>query len=576
MDRRAGERIIDSERRFEAIVGALRDPVTIRNRDDELIYANRAALVHLGLESIEELRTTSPDTIMAAHRVFDEAGHELSMDQVPSVRILRGETMEPEPLVIRDVNRETGVERWSLLKAAPIVDESGQVEATIMVTEDVTAQKRAEQRAAFLASANEVLSSSLDYEQTLRNVAELAVPQIADWCAVDLMDDSGDRKPVAVAHVDPARLALAEELRRYEPQELNPEQGLGRVFRTGEPMLYPEVTDEMLKSSAVDERHLELLRAVEMRSALVVPMKLGARTLGAMTLVMAESGRRLDRSDVDLASQAAARAAVAIENARLYSERTRIAQTLARSLVPEQLEQVPGYELASAYLPAGEGSEVSGDFYDAWQVDDAWFVTIGDVTGKGVEAAALTGFVRYTMRAVSEFLSSPAEILARLDAALKKQRELSPCTALCLRLEQDRTLLAVGGHPLPLHITEAGVRQLGEYGPLLGAIADATWRDSAVTLEPGATLVIYTDGVTDAVGPGGERWGLARLRRTLEACSGLSSAAVVDRVITALEAFQVGPHADDAATLAIRPLPGASETGVEQTSTQRAAAATAV
>lgn len=563
---RERERLVDelrralhgSERRFDAIVGSLSDAVTIRSPDHELIYANRAALAHLGFESVDELRTTGPDAIMAAHRVFDDQGRELAMDNVPSVRILRGETMEPEPLVIRDVDRETGAERWSCLKAAPIIDENGNVEATIMVTEDVTAQKRAEQHAAFLARANEVLSSSLDYEQTLRNVAELAVPQIADWCAVDLMDEDGDRQPVAVAHIDPARLALAEQLRRYEPSRLDPERGLGLVFRTGEPVLYPEVTDEMLMQGAVDERHLELLRAVGMRSALIVPMRLGNRTLGAMTLVSAESGRVLDTSYVDLASQVAARAAVAIENSRLYSERTRIARTLARSLVPEDLDQVPGYELASAYLPASEGSEVSGDFYDAWQVEDAWFVTIGDVTGKGVEAAALTGFVRHTMRAVSEFLSSPAEVLGRLDAALKKQRSLSPCTALCLRLEPDRTLLAVGGHPLPLHVTKAEVRTLGEYGPLLGAIADASWQDTAVTLDADATVLIYTDGVTDAVGSGGERWGLERLRQTLAGCFGIPAAAVVQKIVAALGEFQVGPHADDAAMLALRPLPRAS------------------
>jgi PAS domain S-box-containing protein len=553
-----------SERRFEAIVGSLSDAVTIRTPDHELIYANRAALAHLGFRSIEELRTTGPDAIMAAHRVFDEQGRELSMEQVPSVRILRGETMEPEPLVIRDVDRETGAERWSILKAAPMLDEDGRVEATIMVTEDVTAQKRAEQHGAFLARANEVLSSSLDYEETLRNVAQLAVPQISDWCAVDLMDEDGDRQSVAVAHVDPERLALAEQLRRYEPSQLDPERGLGLVFRTGEPILYPEVTDDMLVAGAVDERHLELLRAVGMRSALIVPMQIGPRTLGAMTMVSAESGRALDSTDVDLASQVAARAAVAIENARLYSERTRIAQTLARSLVPEELDQIPGYELASAYIPAGEGSDVSGDFYDAWQVGDAWFVTIGDVTGKGVEAAALTGFVRHTMRAVSEFLSSPAELLAHLDGALKKQRSLAPCTAVCLRLERDRTLLAVGGHPLPLCVTTAGVTTLGEHGPLLGAIEGAAWHDTAVALEPGGTLLIYTDGVTDAVGPDGERWGFVRLRQTLQSCLEVPVAAVVQRVIAGFESFQVGPHADDAAVLALRPLPRPALTSADQ------------
>ncbi|MGH2872775.1 MAG: hypothetical protein ACRDL5_10005 [Solirubrobacteraceae bacterium] len=127
---------------------------------------------------------------------------------------------------------------------------------------DVTEQKRAEQRGAFLAKAGAVLASSLDYQQTLRNVAALAVPEIVDWCAVDLLDPEGDRVSVAVAHVDPARLELAEDMRAYEPGRLDPSQGLGLVLTTGEAALYPEITDEMLVRGAVDERHLELLRAV--------------------------------------------------------------------------------------------------------------------------------------------------------------------------------------------------------------------------------------------------------------------------------------------------------------------------
>ncbi len=541
-----------SERRFDAIVGSLSDPVTIRDREHRFLYANSAALSHLGFESWEQLRETAPEAVMSDYLVQDEQGREIAMADIPSVRILRGETAEP--LLIRTVHRETGTQRWNLLKAAPLRDENGEVEATIMIIEDVTKRKRAELRDAFLVQAGAVLASSLDYEQTLRNVAELAVPNIADWCAVDLVDAEGDRMTVAVAHADPKRLALAEEIRRYMPERVDPDQGMGRVLHTGEALLYSEISDEMLAQSALDDRHLELLRAVGFHSALIVPMRLGKRILGAMTLVGAESVRRLDEYDLELAEQVGARAAVAVENSRLYSERSLVARTLQQSLLPEELPEIPGYELSSFYLPAIEASMVGGDFYDVWQVDDSWMVIIGDVTGKGIQAAALTALVRHTMRTASEFQSSPAGLLEIVDATLKKRPVLSVCTALCLRLKDNRLTLATGGHPWPLHITSQGVREVGGHGPLLGGFADASWRDHALDLEPGGTLMLYTDGITDARNAQGERFGPGRLRQILEDHRKTSSGEILAGLTRKLEEFQGPTHADDMAVLALHRL----------------------
>jgi PAS domain S-box-containing protein len=543
-----------AEQRFDAVVGALSDPVTIRDRSNRLVYANRAALGHLGFESSEQLRSTPPDKIMDDYLVWTEDGRQISMDQIPSVRILAGEDGS-EPLLIRTVHRDTGVQRWNLLKAAPLLDEAGEAEATIMVIEDVTEQKRAERQGTFLTHASDVLASSLDYQQTLQNVAQLAVPDIADWCAVDLVDEDGDREPVAAAHVDPSRLALAKQLRQYEPGRLNPDQGMGLVVRTGEPLLYPKISDEMLARAAVDKRHLELLRAVGFRSALIVPMRIGTRTLGTLTLVTAESARVLEQPDLDLAEQVAARAAVAIENSRLYSERSEIAHTLQQSLLPQELPEIPGYELAGVCIPAYAGTEVGGDFYDVWDEPDGWMIAMGDVTGKGVQAAALTSLVRHTMRVSSEFISSPAEVLRYVDRALKRQAaRRSICTALVLRVQRDRALLAVGGHPLPFLISSEGVARVGENGPLLGGFAGAHWRDSVIELEPGSTLVAYTDGVTDAVGTGGTRYGIHRLAETLGRCPAQAATGVVDALMEALGSFQVGPNADDTAVLALRRL----------------------
>jgi PAS domain S-box-containing protein len=548
------------ERRFEAIVGSLSDAVTIRDREHRFVYANRAALAHLGFESWDELRVTPPASIMRDYLVWGEDGREIAMEDIPSVRILRGEPAEP--LLIRTVSRATGVQRWNLLKAAPLLDENDNVEATITIIEEVTEQKRSELASEFLVAVSGALASSLDYEQTLRNVAELAVPGIADWCAVDLLDADGDRRTVAVAHVDPDRVSLAEALRRYTPDQLDPEQGLGRVLHTGEPLLYPEISDEMLEQAAIDARHLELLRAVGFRSVLIVPMRLGDRTLGAMTLVSAESDQVLDRLDLELAEQVAMRAAVAIENSRLYSERSLIARTLQLSLLPDELPEIPGYELASIYLPAVQTSMVGGDFYDIWPVGDSWVMIIGDVTGKGIEAAALTALVRHTVRTASEFQSSPAELLAFIDSTLKKRTALSVCTALCLRLEGDQATVAIGGHPLPLHLTPQGVSELGRHGPLLGAFADARWQDFTLPLEGGSTLLAYTDGITDARSEqSDDRFGLGRLRDTLEGLRGGSAAEVIEGLSSRLEVFQTGPHADDTAAIAIHRPIGAERAG---------------
>ena len=140
---------------------------------------------------------------------------------------------------------------------------------------------------------------------------------------------------------------------------------------------------------------------------------------------------------------------------------------------------------------------------------------IGDVTGKGVGAAAVTSLVRHTARAASEFDARPSQILARVDAALRGRPTVSLCTALCLRLSGDRATLAVGGHPLPLCLGEDGVAEVGEHGTLLGALARTRWPEAEIALRPGETLVAFTDGVTDAVGEEGERWGTERLTESL-------------------------------------------------------------
>ncbi len=541
-----------SEQRLRAIVDSLAEAITIRGRDNRLIYANRAALDRLGIDTAEELAAADPRALMGPYMTVAEDGRELGMDDLPSVRLLRGET--PEPLMMRTVDSRTGEEQWVLLKATAVRDAEGEIEAAVTIIEDVTQTKRNQLRSEFLASAGTVLASSLDYQQTLRNVAGLAVPAIADWCGVDLFDEDGQREPVAVAHADPARLEMASQLRAYQPEELDRQQGLGRVLRTGEPALYGEITDEMLVAAAVDEEHLRLLRAVGMRSALIVPMALRGRTIGALTMVSAESGRTFDAGDVDFAGQIAERAALAVENARLYGERSEIARTLQNSLLPEALPELPDWEIAALYRPAGHESEVGGDFYDFWDVDGDWLMLIGDVTGKGVRAAAVTSLVRHTAWTASEFDSRPAHLLERVNAALRRRPSLSVCTALCLRVSGSHATVASGGHPLLWRLSEAGVEEVGRHGTLLGAFSRVQWPEESFRMRPGDTLVAITDGVTDTLGSEDERFGTTRLREFLMEVRRESPAAIRERLIAALEQFQVGAQADDTALVVMRRL----------------------
>jgi PAS domain S-box-containing protein len=539
-----------SEQRLSVIVDALGEAVTIRAPDDQLIHANRAALDRLGLASVQELREADPRELMAGWETVGEDGHEIRMEDLPSVHALRGE--QPEPLTMRSVHRVNGEERWVLLKATAIRDPTGAIEAAVTIIEDVTVAKRAAMRMEFLARASQVLASSLDYQQTLSNVAGLAVPRIADWCAVDLFDEDGDRERVAVAHVDPSKLEMAERLRAFEPEGLDPDQGLGLAKRTGEPVLYTDIPDELLVEAALSDEHLGLLRAVGMRSVLIVPMVARAHTIGALTLVSAESGRTFDRGDVEFAQQIAERAALAVENARLYTERTEVARTLQSSLLPEALPDVPGWEIAALYRPAGHESAVGGDFYDFWEVGGDWLMMIGDVTGKGVGAATVTSLLRHTAWAASEFDARPAEILARVDAALKRRPSLSVCSSLCLRISNGRGTLASGGHPLLMRIGEEGVRDLGRPGTLLGAFPKVDWPEDEFEMRPGETLVAITDGVTDTVGEDDERFGIARLQEILAATQNESPTVIRERVVAALEDFQVGSQADDTAIVVMR------------------------
>jgi serine phosphatase RsbU (regulator of sigma subunit) len=250
-------------------------------------------------------------------------------------------------------------------------------------------------------------------------------------------------------------------------------------------------------------------------------------------------------------------ASLAIENALLEQRERRVARTLQDSLLPRRLPSIPGLEAGARYLAGGEGTVVGGDVYDLFPVEDEWALVVGDVCGKGAEAAALTAMVRYTIRAEVVHHASPGEVLRLLNAAILRQDVDSRfCTVLHGRARVvpggARLVLASAGHPAPLvRRADATVETVRCSGPLLGVIPTVEPEDVTVDLAPGDALVCFTDGVTESRGPTG-MFGDERLHELLAGTQDDGADALADRVVEAVLEFQGGRTTDDVAVLVLR------------------------
>ena len=466
---------------LEAILQGVADAVTAQGPDGRLLFANEAAVRTLGFASSEELLNAPTASIMDRYDILDEDGRPFPIEALPGRRALLGE--DAPDAVVRFRVRATGEENWSAVKATPIRDADGNVTMAINVIEDITAHKRAELAQRFLARSAEVLASSLNPDELLVQVANLAVPEVADWVAVELVTDGGGIERMALAHVDPEVREWALDVSKRYPPDPDAPAGVHQVIRSGQAELYPEIPDELLREGAQDDEHYRILREFGMRSVIIVPMMTRGRTLGALTFVSGNSGRRFDEQDVELAQELGRRCATAVDNARLYTERSYIARTLQESLLPVELPDIPGVEAAARFRPTGEGNEVGGDFYDMFETGDrGWTVVIGDVCGKGPDAAAVTALARYTLRAAAMRERLPSRSLAVLNEALLRQRDDRRfCTVAYAYFEKldrgARVGVACGGHPLPLLLRADGtVETVGVPGTLLGVVPDPNLR----------------------------------------------------------------------------------------------------
>ncbi|QIN84064.1 PAS domain S-box protein [Rubrobacter tropicus] len=571
-DRRRIEEVLrESEERFRATFEHAAVGAAQISTEGRWLRVNRRLCEIVGYTEEELLEKTFGDITHP-----DDLGKDLEHARA----MLRGErqvySMEKRYV------RKDGSPVWVNLTVSLVREASGEPRYFISVVEDISERKRVEEerdlllvreqlaraeavaarkRLALLAAAGPALSASLDYEETLRRVTSLMVPDLADWCLLDIVEENGAVHQLASSHADPEKEDLLVRLRGHRSFGEDDPGSTAEVLRTGRSVLVPELPGRVFYERELGGEHRELLRALEPRSLMSVPLLARGRTLGAMTLVSSGPGRRYDDEDLLLAENLSYRCALAVDNARLYRDRSEIAHTLQRSLLPPVLPEIPGVELGAEYLPAGEANEVGGDFYDVINtIEDGWICTIGDVRGKGAEAAAVTALARYTIRAVTMTDDRPSELLSALNEAMLRQLpEDRFCTAACARLEPLDGAQGVGldlsraGHPPPLVVrTDGSVEEVSCPGRALGVFPDAELKDTHMRLMPGETLVFYTDGVTEARSPDGGFFGEDRLHQILAASAGQHAEDVARTLKNAVLEFQEGHPRDDLALLVLR------------------------
>jgi PAS domain S-box-containing protein len=577
-DRLTGERswrevkaghVLDDDGQVAFAVNIMEN-LTVRKRlERDLAFQKR--LLELQSEAtLEGILVVSPDGRIISHnRRFSEMwgmpDSVLTWPDADRIRFIRDRVVDDGGFVERVDElyahpTDEGVDELELRdgrvierSTAPIADD-GAILGRAWFFRDVTERRRAADEQRFLAEASEILASSLDHERTLRQVAEVAVLGVADWCTIHLVDAEGTHR-LEVAHRDPVVRERARDVLGRSPSDPSRPNLVREAIERGRPIVIDEVTDEML---GADDEHLDLLRELGSTSTIVVPLRARGATFGAITFISSSPAHRLSRDDLPLFEELARRAAVAIDNARLYERERTTATTLQESLLPPHLPEIAGLDAAALFVPFGDGAVVGGDLYDLLQVGpDRWLAVIGDVCGHGPRAAAIGSSVRHAVRVAALHDPTPSRVLDVVDRVLLDRRDDTEfCTACVVMLQRDddgfRLTSSSAGHPLPLVLRADGdLEEIGKHGTLLGAFDDATRLDVTGHLRRGDTLVLFTDGLEERR-CGAAFFGDEAFATVMRGAVGMSADGIVEDLRVALRDFGTAAFADDVAILALQ------------------------
>ena len=409
----------------------------------------------------------------------------------------------------------------------------------------------------------EAIEREIEGDARLGSLARQMVPAVGDICVVHEVTANGDIRRVGVAAPDERTAELIRTM--PEPPPTSPVRA---AISSREPVLYTRISEDreairarergiapQARPGEAEPSAAELLEA-DQRSSMIVPLVARDRVLGTISLTVLRSSRRpaLTRDDLAFAMEVATHAAVALDNARLYEQQRDIAGILQGALVPRALPPVPGATVAARHRAGMKGTEVGGDFYDLFEVGGHWMAVVGDVCGKGPEAAALTALARHTVRATAQL--GPAGAVARVHEAIRASGEHTYCTLCCAELRPGPDGIAASvttaGHPEPWVVGPDGsVKRLAVTGPLVGAFDDPTFTAQDIGLAPGSILFICSDGLPEAR-RNGEFFGDHRLGALLSALSGDAPEDMLKRLEEEIVRFVEGNPRDDLAMFALR------------------------
>lgn len=469
-------------------------------------------------------------------------------------RVRRGElieTYETERI------RKDGVRIDVSLTVSPIEHPSYGIVGASVIARDITAEARRRRAQEFLIAATRGLDASLDFDRTARTIVETAVPELAEFCVLDFVRRDGWIGDSVVGARDPAAAKFLEDIRRNTPLDPRGQHPVAQVLRAGKAMVWRDLTTPKVMAEVVqNEEHKRLIEETRYQSAAVAPLIARGTTLGAISFLHASTDMRYDAIDLQLLGELADRAALALDNARLYEERDRIAKNLQRGLRPPEPPFVEGLDIAVVFDAFGEGMEIGGDLYDVLPTEDGCWIMVGDVTGKGSVAAGVSVALRHSMRGLARQIDRPEELLSQLNAMLLEGNSLNDfATALLLRLRREgrswNVQLAAAGHPPAIHVTGEGPVQLGG-GAVLGAWADAPLPVHERQLQEGETLVLATDGWFET-GPPETHVAPEELGRLAHSFADLELGEMTECLRQDAIARSGGKLRDDLVLLAIRP-----------------------
>ena len=422
--------------------------------------------------------------------------------------------------------------------------------------------ERARVAEGLLAEVGTLLEDELDQEKRAGHVARIAVPALADLAMLDLLQPDGSIERVSTASVDrPTATALAR-LRKRRPIDPDGPHPIAEAIRSGDERLLSAMSEDEIAELSSSRAELDALRKFSSGDTLIVPLQARGSTLGALTLCLLDPERHYDQDARRVVRSLAERCALGLDNARVHQEQAHIASVLQRSLMPVSLPDVAGFETAYRFLAAGEANQVGGDFFDLFRSGrDSWTVLIGDVCGKGPEAASLTALARHTIRSAEAPDSPPSQVLSDLHDSIKENGppERRFCTAVLARVERPngraRMQLSIGGHPSPLAVRADGaVEAVGEPGTLLGGFDQPNLADASTLIRKGESVVLFTDGlleVHDRSDQLDDSWPSSLLR----GANGHSAEWIADQLLEAALERQGGEPRDDIAIVVLRRTP---------------------